>query len=402
MKKTRWIIGLLICLLLGLLGAFAFRPVPVLVELAEISRGPVTVTVNEDGRTRIKDKYIVSSPVSGRLRRLIFREGDPVTVTQTILASIEPSDPSLLDARTFAQTLAQVSAAEAAVERAQTRLEQARVESQRAANEFQRAEKLVGTSSVSQQELETLQAAFHSSLHAKRSAEFDQEIAQYELQMARAALTHVRQEPNFDPPETAVDHFNILSPIDGVILRIFQESSTIVTPGMPILEVGDPQDLEVVVDVRSEDAIRVQPGAKVFLEQWGGNHELRGVVRRIEPSAFERVSALGIEEQRVNVLIDFQNDSHHATNLGDGYRVEARIVVWQNEDTLRVPVGALFREQNQWAVFCNRNGRAELVRLEIGHRDSQFAEVLAGLREGDQVIIHPSDKIVNQSLIRGR
>jgi len=402
MKKTRVLFGLLVGLTVVLLLWLAFRADPIPVELSEVTRGPITVTVNEDGRTRIKDKYIVYSPVGGRLRRLLLREGDSVSLSQTILASIEPSDPSLLDVRAFAEARARVAAAEAALERALTRLEQAIVETERAEKDYQRGQTLVASNSLSQRELETLQATYYTSLHARRSADFERDIAQYELQMAQAALLHVRQDQNHDSPPTAIDHFNVLAPSDGVILKVFQESSTIVTPGMPIVEVGDPQDLEVVVDVRSEHATRIIPGATVFLEQWGGDERLTGLVSRIEPSAFEKISALGIEEQRVNVIIDFENQIHQSTNLGDGYRVEARIVIWHDDQALRVPVGALFRHQNEWATFRLNQGRAELVTVQLGARDDQFAQVINGLKEGDRVIVHPSDKISNDTRVAQR
>lgn len=404
MNKIRWLIGSITGLATIGLALLLFRPEPIPIEVGKVTRGSITVTVNEDGRTRIKDKYIVSSPVGGRLRRLIHREGDPVSCSQTILASIEPGDPSLLDARAFAEATARVSAAQAAIERAQTRLEQAIVETDRAEKDYQRGQNLVASSSLSQKELDALQAAYYTSLHSRRSADFERDIARYELQMAEAALLHVRQDQTSDAPPTAIDHFNVLAPIDGVILRVFQESATIVTPGTPIVEVGDPRDLEVIVDVRSEDATKIIPGATVFLEQWGGDSSLSGIVSRIEPSAFEKISALGIEEQRVNVIIDFENEIHQTTNLGDGYRVEARVVVWQAEETLRIPVGALFRHQNQWAAYRYRQGsyqqgRAELVTLQLGPRDDQFAQVLDGLSESDQVILHPSDKISDQSRV---
>ncbi|HMO15488.1 MAG TPA: HlyD family efflux transporter periplasmic adaptor subunit [Pirellulaceae bacterium] len=399
MKRFKYIFGLLVVIALGLAIIIAWQPRSVAVDLVAIDSGSIEVTVNEDGKTRIKEKYVISAPVGGRLRRVLLREGDSVICSETLIASIQPGDPVLLDARTLSEARARVAAAETSVERAATRLEQANIELERTEKEFERMKLLRRTNAVSEKNFELAQADYNSSLQTKRACEFDQEIAIYESQMAKAALLHVQSDSGTESSDVPLEHFEILSPIDGVILKVFLESSTIVTPGTPIVEVGDPKDLEVVADVLSTDAVKIQPGATVYLEQWGQHQVLPGVVRLVEPSAFEKISALGVEEQRVNVIIDFKDDSNRQTSLGDGYRIEARIVIARVDQVLRVPVGALFREQDEWAVFRWSNGRAELVPVTLGQRNDQFAEVISGLSLGDSVVLHPSDKISHDAPI---
>lgn len=382
----------------------AMRTDPILVDVEPVHRAGMEVSLSEIGRTRIKQKYIVSAPVAGRLRRIRLREGDKVNSSITTVASIESSDPALLDARTHAQSIARVSVAETAVKRSETQLEQAKIEFQRAEADYQRAQSLKETQAISLQEFDSIQARYYTSRQVIRTAEFDWEISRYELQTARAAVQHSQVVSSTDLPiesaTPAIENFDLVAPIDGVVLRLFQESSTIVTPGMPIMEIGQPNDLEVVVDFLSTDVVKILPGAQVYIEHWGGDVALPAVVRRIEPSAFEKISALGIEEQRVNVIIEFENGSHQQTPIGDGYRIEARVVIWQDENVLQVPINALFRDQGNWAVFRAINGRAILTPIQIGQRNNQYAEVLSGLSEQDLVIAFPSDQIRDHSPIR--
>jgi HlyD family secretion protein len=370
--------------------AYAFRPHPVAVDLAEVTRGPLQVTVDEDGRTRIKERYIVSAPLAGRLLRIELDPGDAVEAGVSLLAIIEPGDPELLDARQRAESAARVKAAETAVQRAAPALEQARAGLEFAESELGRVRQLARRSVAAQQELDTAELQFRLRTEEFRAAAFAQEIAGYELQLARAAL--LRTQGGAEPAGEDWQ-FEIRAPISGRVLRVLQKSSAIVAAGAPLLELGNPRDLEVEVDVLSTDAVKIPPGAPVLIDHWGGEQPLRGTVRLIEPAAFTKVSALGVEEQRVNVIVDFVDPFESRASLGDGFRVEARVVIWQHPDVLRVPAGALFRDQDTWSVFVAQQQRARRQPIAIGHRNSVSAEVREGLSPGQQVVVHPSDKV---------
>ena len=392
---------LLIASAAAIVGAvvYAFLPQPVPVDTAIVERGLLRVTVDEDGKTRIKEPYTVSAPLAGRLLRIGLDPGDAVTAGSTVIARIEPTDPALLDPRARAEAQARVKAAEARLQRASADLDRAAAALQYAESDLARTRELYEKGTVSEDRLEQKQLAQRTASVEYRAAQFNEEIARFELEVAKAAL--VRTEPDGRSP--AEDwYFEIRAPITGRVLRVFRESTTIVSPGDPLLELGDPLDLEVVVDVLSSDAVKIRPGAAVFLEQWGGEKPLRGTVRLVEPSGFLKVSALGVEEQRVNVVVDFQDPPEVRSTLGDGFRVEARIVVWEKSGVLKVPIGALFRRQDRWAVFVVDQGRARLQRVEVGQRGRLEAEVLKGLSENDRVIVYPSDKVHDGVRVRAR
>ena len=264
-------------------------------------------------------------------------------------------------------------------------------------NELGRLQKLATRNSATRSELEAQRAAFRQAGHNYEAARFEIEIAGFELDVARAALTRTS---NGEPEN--VWSFPVRSPISGRVLRVFQESSTVVNAGARILEVGDPTDLEVVADILSTGAVRIRPGSRVLLEQWGGNRPLPGRVRLVEPSAFTKVSALGIEEQRVNVIIDFDDAPESRPLLGHGYRVEVSVVEWESDDVLTVPSGALFRQGDSWAVFAVRGKRARLTHISLGHRNDDAAEILEGLRADDKVILYPGDRVEDGTAIEER
>lgn len=385
------LLGLLIAAGVGAGLFVAFRPQPVLVDMAEIATGDVLVTVSEDGRTRIKERYVVASPLSGRLLRIRLDPGDDVIAGETLVAAIEPMDPTLLDARALAESEARVKAAEARLKQSDEHVQKSKHELEFQETELARIDKLAAQGPKTRTDLERAQLAYRTAEQDYRSSVFAREIAEYELQLARAALMQTR--PEEEQPESADLNFSISSPITGRVLRVFQESSRVIAPGENLLEVGDPSDLEVVVDVLSSDAVQIEPGAEVRLQHWGGTESLSGTVRLVEPSGFTKISALGVEEQRVNVVIDFLDPPAARANLGDGFRVEADIVLWEGTDVLRVPTSALFRAGGEWAVFVVEDGIARLRPVKVGHRNGLEAEVLDGLQAGDTVIVHPGDTV---------
>ncbi|MEZ6043637.1 MAG: HlyD family efflux transporter periplasmic adaptor subunit [Planctomycetaceae bacterium] len=389
---------------------FLLQPKPVAVDLAEVSRGDMVQTVQDDGRTRIREKYIISAPLSGRLVRVDLDPGDVVTASETQVAVIQPTDPSLLDPRALAEAEARVKTAEARIAQLEPRLKLAEEKLNFSETELGRIQKLSEENATGKSDLDAAKLSFAVARSEYSDAVYAQQIAEFELKLAQAALIHTsdatattddKTEKAQAAAESREFQLPIRSPITGRVLRVFQESATVVAAGAPLLEVGDPADLEVEVDVLSSDAVRIEPGAMVFLEQWGGDKPLTGKVRLVEPSAFTKISALGIEEQRVNVIIDFES-ADEPPALGDGYRVDARIVTWQGQDVLKVPAGALFRSGNQWAVFRDVNNRAVTTLLKLGHRNDAEAEVLDGLSAGEHVVLHPGDLLQEGCLLKAR
>ena len=388
MKRKLWIVFAAV-LVVGLL-VFAFRPRPVDVDLAPVVRGPLRVTVDEDGKTRIKERYVVSSPLAGRLLRIDLEPGDAVTRGSSLLAVLEPRDPSLLDARELASAQARVRAQEAALDRARAEVERTRAAMEFAESDLARARQAAERKVISKEELERTILFDRQSQESFRAARFAEDMTRYELELAQAALLVAQGK---DADNTQDSHFEINSPITGRVLRVFQESATVVNAGAELLEVGDPTDLEVEVDVLSSDAVKIRPNARVVLEQWGGSEPLEGKVLLVEPSAFTKISALGVEEQRVNVIIELVTPAKDRGSLGDAFRVEARIVIWEGDQILKVPTSALFRTGQQWTVFVTNSNRVLLRPVEIGQRNDLEAQVLSGLSEGDRVVMHPSDKL---------
>lgn len=381
---------------IGIVGAvvYGFLPQPVDVDTAIVSRGSMMVTVDDDGRTRIREKYIVSAPLSGRLLRIEMEPGDRAEAKTTLLATIAPSDPELLDARALAEADARKNAAEAALSQADPMLAKARVELEFAETELGRKRRLRTENAISDDLLEDAELAYRTRLEAFRSANFAQEIAAYELKQAEAALIRTRPEKEGELPNEW--HFEIRSPIAGSVLRVMQESSAVVTAGMPLLELGDPSDLELEIDVLSSDAVAIRPGHRVIIEHWGGEKPLEGIVKLVEPAAFTKISALGVEEQRVWVIADIVNPPEERPTLGDGYRIEARVVTWEGNDVLQVPTSALFRDkENHWALFQVVQNVVKQSKVTIGKTNGLQAEVLDGIDEDAVVIIHPSDQVAD-------
>ncbi len=375
---------------------YSFRTQSLDVDWSTVSRGPLEVTVNEDGRTRIREKYTVSTPLAGQLQRVVLKPGDPVYAGETLLARILPTNPELLDPRSRSSAEARVKASEAGVLRADANAEAARAATDSAKSMLERRLRLRKGDATFDQAVEDAQMLSRMRSEELRSADFAREIAKFELEQAKAAL--VRSTPG-DDPTSANSHLDVVSPIKGKILRVFQESATVVPAGSPLMEIGDPYDIEMEVDVLSTDAVKIAPGAKMHIEHWGGEAVLDARVRLIEPGAFTKVSALGVEEQRVNIIGDLI--SPVPEQFGDRFRFEARIVTWRGENALKVPMSALFRYETSWAVFAvdaELKARRKIVR--IGHHNSDEADVLEGLAENDRVIIFPSDRVAEGVLLK--
>jgi HlyD family secretion protein len=372
---------------------YAMMPQPVGVDVATVSRGPLRVTVDEDGQTRIRERYVISSPLSGQLWRIELEPGDEVQAGRTSVAHIEPTDPDLLDPRARAESEARVKAAKAKLEQTVPQRESAVAQLEHARREFDRIQKLHGLDRATDAERDEADLALRTATENLKAARFGEEIARFELDLAQAAL--LRTRPAEDYPNDDAWQLEIISPIAGRVLKVMQESATVVTAGTPLIELGDPADLEVVVDVLSADAVRIQPGDPVLLEHWGGDEPLRGTVRLVEPSGFLKISALGVEEQRVNVIIDLDDPRAEWESLGDAFRVEARVIVWEEPDVLQVPLGALFRSEGEWSVFVVRGEKVVLVPVEVGRRTGLAAQILSGLDEGERVVVHPSDQVAD-------
>jgi HlyD family secretion protein len=379
---------------------WGFWPRPVAIDAGEVTRGPMRVTVDEEGKTRIRERYVVSAPLAGSLLRVQLKAGDPVIAGQTILANLEPGDPAFLNAREKAEVEARVKAFEAANQQTEARLAELRKEYDLTVANLARIRRLHETGAGSLEELQTAETRERVRAEEVRAAQFATRVAAFELELAKAAL--VRTEPKSAlPPEDR--RLDIRAPVDGKILRVFQESASVITPGTRLLELGDPNDLEMVIEVLSTDAVKIAPGNRVVVERWGGEELLSGRVRLVEPSAFLKVSALGVEEQRVNVIADFADPLEKRKTLGDAYRIEARIVVWEAADVTKVPAGALFRGPSSgWAVFAVRGGRARLTPVDVGRSNGVEAEIRSGLEPGDRVILHPSDRVKDGGQVGSR
>lgn len=376
-------------------------PRPVDVDLGEVTRGPMRVTVDEEGKTRIRERYVVSAPLAGSLLRVPFKVGSPVVAGQTVLAILEASDPAFLNAREKAEAEARVKAAEAVVQQVQARLGAARKEYELAAGNLARVRQSHDAGAASADEFQAAEVRERVRAEEIRAAQFAERVATFELSLARAAFFRTNPKSTLPPEDSRLD---ILAPVDGKVLRVFQESAAVVPPGTKILEVGDPIDLEMVIEVLSTDAVKVGPGQRVVVERWGGTEHLEGRVRLVEPAAFLKVSALGVEEQRVNVLADFVDPPDKRKQLGDAYRVEARIVIWEARDVVKIPAGSLFRApgSGEWAAFAVRDGRARLTAVTAGRSNGTETEVLAGIAAGERVVMHPSDRVTDGARVTRR
>ena len=394
----RWQMRILVSVvLLAMLGGviyWAFRPKPVLVETGTVTEGPFRATVEEDGRTRIRDRYVVSAPLAGRLLRLEIKAGDPVEANGRV-ATLLPSLPQLLDPRTRRELEERVGAAEATIQEADARRGRAQAQLLQAQADVQRVRTLQQKGIAAAQQLEREELSLRFAERDLQAAELRKHAAEHELDQARAMLRR------YDQPDSG-ESWEITAPVNGRILRVTQESEAVVSAGASLVEIGDPKNLEVIVDLLTTDAVAVKPHAPVEITHWGGSHDLQGRVRLVEPSAFTKVSALGVEEQRVWVVIDITSPREDWPTLGDGFRVDARLIVDEVSKATLVPASALFRRGEGWAAFIVDEGVARERPVVVTHRSGQVAAISGGLRPGERVVLYPPSALSVGTSVRER
>ena len=376
----------IVILIIGLL-TWGFWPQPVFVEAVEAKRAALTITIEEEGRTRVVDRYVISAPVDGVACRQNLDVGDEVKQGQVLLG-ITPLESQVLDPRSRAQTRAQVAAALSALHAAEQQAKVAEAAAKLAVIEHNRLQPLVEKGVVSSDAFDKSATQLQTTAAAQRSADFQVEVARYELQAAKTLLEYTaasRGEP--------AERLPVVSPVTGRVLKVVRECEGPVRTGDMLLEVGDPTILEVEVDVLSADAVKIKPGMNVLFDRWGGEAPLQGIVRIIEPVGFTKISALGVEEQRVLIISDITSPIEQWKRVGDGYRVEARFILWHEDDVLQVPASSLFRYHQGWAVFVVENNQAKRRLVKVGQRNGLVAQILEGISEGESVVNHPSDDV---------
>ncbi|OAE99898.1 secretion protein HlyD [Bradyrhizobium centrolobii] len=381
------------------------RPLPV--DLATVANGPIEVTADDDGKTHVRHIYTVSAPIAGKVLRIshplgergpLLHVGDEVVANQTVIALMQPTLPGFIDVRSRDQLQAEVLAADAAIQQQEAEVQRIEAALDFSKTEFQRAQTLSRTQTISAQAFDKAKFDVATNEAALASAK-----AQVDMRRAvRTSLAARLMDPaNASPPSEPTCCVRVLAPASGRVLKIIQDSEATVLPGTPLVDIGNPFDLEVVADLLSTDAVQIKVGAPVRIDGWGGA-PITGKVVRVDPAGFLKVSALGIEEQRVRVTIDFNDSPQAWSQLGHDYRVVVHVTTWSGQDVLTVPISALFRKGDQWAIFVDENGRARAKPVQIGHRNNRFAEVVSGLTAGDQVVVHPSDRIADGSRIAQR
>lgn len=390
----RILMGLIIAVL-ALAIFFALRSPPIDVDVATVAKGPMLVTINDEGETRVRDMFVIAAPINGRLMRINLDAGDPVVAGKTLVARIMPAQPDFLNARNAAETRAQIKSLEAAVQSSTARIAKAEADRKLAAANFKRIDALYERGFATKTAQDAARATRDGSAARLTEAKGAAESARFELRAARARLM---------APSTSSSNeiLSVYSPESGSVLRMPHESETPISAGTPVVEIGNPADIEIVSDLLSSDAVKIKPGSRVMIENWGGDKPLTGKVQRIEPFGFTKISALGVEEQRVNVIIDFADPIAARQRLGHGYRVIVKVVEWEGKQVVQAPISALFRDKGQWSVFVMRGGDAMLVPIKIGRMNDERAQILEGLKAGEEVILHPSEMIEDGTRVRLR
>lgn len=395
MKLSRKLLLIILALALILAVVWGYRPKPILVDVAPVTRGPLRVTIEEEGRTRVKDRFLVSAPIAGFARRIEFKVGDRLSAGQ-VVCELEPPRTEALDSRTRARAEARAQAAEAAYSAAKERIGVARAEAEYAQARRDRLRKLTVRGSAAQDELDQAEAQARQTQATLAAAQAAGQTARFERDEALAVLAAYGGEAEGGQPRP----LPVRAPVEGRVLKVLRQSAGMVAPGMPLLELGDPTSLEVEVDVLSADAVRISPGIRVAFQRWGGPAALEGRVRLVEPYAFTKVSALGVEEQRVLVIADLTSSREEWVRLGDGYRVEAVFYIWEGETVLQAPASALFRTSEGWASFVFEADQVRRRLVRLGHHGGITAEIVSGLKEGDLVVVHPDDRLADGARVR--
>jgi len=391
-RKLFVIIIILVAVLATLYG---FIPKAVNVDLVDVSRGPLQVTIEEEGRTRLKERYVISAPTSGYMQRIGAKVGDPVQKGQTVVA-LEPLRSQSLDPRSRAEAEAIVSAAKAALNAAQEKERAAAADADYTGKRSERIAKLYSKGYVAKDQSDQTESELEKSRAVRDSAKAAVDVARSEFDRARATLQ------NFNPVKKIANHSTVYisSPVSGNIFRIYRESEGSVGAGEPLMDIANQENLEVITEVLSSDAVKMKKGTPVLFKRWGGDAPLSGVVRIVEPAGFKKVSSLGVEEQRVQVIADITSPPDTWRVLGDGYRLEAHFVIWEGKDVLQVPTSALFRSRKEWAVFINDNGKARQRAVEVGQRNGLTAEIISGIKANEKVIAHPDESISDGTRIK--
>jgi len=397
MKQRKWVILLGVAAAVVALVVYGMMPKPVAVDVAKVTRGPLRVTVGEEGKTRVQDRFIVSAPVSGFVRRITLDVGDRVTRGQ-VVAQLEPLRSTVLDPRSRAQAEARVESAKSALDAAKENARVATASEDYARAKFDRTMKLHESGFASKDEWERAESEARQARATLKSSKFAVEVARADLEAARTQLLYSSGEGGRGPG----GNIAVRAPVEGRVLGIPHKDEGAVEAGRPLIEVGDPRALEVEVDVLSSDAVRIRPGTTVHFDRWGGDGLLEGKVRTVEPAGFTKVSALGVEEQRVLVIADITSPPALWEQLGDGYRLEASFLLWEGNDVLQIPASALFRYEDGWAVFAAEGSRAKRRIITVGRRNGLVAQITSGLEEGEMVIPHPSDQIEDGTRVRKR
>ena len=362
---------------------FVMKPSPLQVDAESIRKGELTVTLDGEGMTRVRDSFTVASPVNGRVERITLEEGDFVQKS-SVVARVTPPP---LNTREFEEAEARSRSAEAVLEAARASERQVKVDLDQAVRKYNRYKNLYGKGAVAAETFEEVKTAWQVLQKQHQASLLNVESARYDFE---AALSVIGQSGSGNT-------VNVFAPDSGRVLRVFEKSERVVSAGTPLVEMGNPEDIELVIDVLSSDAVKVEPDMRVQVEEWGGGTVLSGVVRTVEPAAFTKISALGIEEKRVNIIVDLEEPE---SRLGDNYRIQAKIILWQGEGVLQVPVSSIFRGDQGWNVFVIRNGKAVRQPITIGKRGTYYAEVLDGLEEGDVVVIHPTNDLEDDMRVK--
>jgi HlyD family secretion protein len=396
-SKKRMAIWGSLAALLAIVLAYVLRPQPVPVDLSSVKTGLLRVTIDEEGEARVREVYTLHAPLRGQLQRITAEAGDPVKAGETLLGQIEPAAPAFLDVRSEAEQRAAVEAAGAAYNLAAAELNKAKADLAFAEAERGRARQLMERNMISKRAFDDAERVYNVAEANLATAEAALNVRRHELSQARSRLLSRQEITNRSGPCECVA---LTAPVDGVVLRVMRRSEGVVEAGTPLIEIGNPNDMEIIVNLLSEDAVKLKPGQKAIVTNWGGE-DLDAIVRRIEPFARTKVSALGIEEQRVDVVFDLADPPGRWATLGHGYRADVRIILFEG-NVLKLPLGALFRQTDKWAVFTAEGGQARLRMVVVGQRNNLEVEVREGLDPGEQVILYPSDRIAEGVAITER